>query len=58
VAVRGEVQQVARQIEADLGPKESLRNGGSQREIEASAEPGRPVTVGLDGRPDHLSNRP
>ncbi len=49
VAVRAAVQRVARHIEADLGPEEYFYNGGSQREIEASAEPGRPVTVGLDG---------
>jgi hypothetical protein len=49
VAVRAEVQRVGRHIEADLGPEEYFYNGGSQRELDASAEPGRPVTVGLDG---------
>ena len=49
MTVRTQVQRVARHIEADLGSEEYFYNGGSQREIEASPEPGRPVTVGLDG---------
>jgi hypothetical protein len=49
VTVRDQVQRVGRRMEADLGPEEHCYAGGSQAAIAASPEPGRPVTVGLDG---------
>jgi len=48
-SVRAHVFATAQQLEAELGPEEFTYNGGCQRDIEASPEPGAPVTVGLDG---------
>jgi hypothetical protein len=47
--IRDQVQRVGQRIESDLGPEEHFYGGGSQAANAASPEPGRPVTVGLDG---------
>ena len=47
--VRQHVFATAERLETELGPEEHHYNDFSQREIEASPEPGPPVTVGLDG---------
>ena len=39
----------AERLEAELGPEQAAFGGGCQRDIEASPDPGPPVTVGLDG---------
>lgn len=39
----------AERLEAKLGPEQFAFDAGCQLEIEASPEPGPPVTVGLDG---------
>jgi hypothetical protein len=39
----------ADRLEAELGPEQFMYDGGCQREIESSPEPGPPITVGLDG---------
>ena len=40
---------MAERLEAELGPERFAFDAGCQRDIEASPEPGPPVTVGLDG---------
>ena len=39
----------ADRLEAELGSEQFMYDGGRQREIEGSPEPGPPITVGLDG---------
>ena len=47
--VREHVLATAERLEADLGPEQVHFDAFSQRDIEASPDPGAPVTVGLDG---------
>ena len=47
--VRQHVFATAERLEAELGPEQFAYDAGCQRDIEASPEPGPPVTVGLDG---------
>ena len=47
--VREHVFATAERLEAELGPEQVHFDDLSQGEIEASADPGAPVTVGLDG---------
>ncbi|MEJ8826888.1 ISKra4 family transposase [Variovorax humicola] len=47
--IRQHVLATAERLEAQLGPEQFAYDGGSQRDIEASPEPGAPITVGLDG---------
>jgi hypothetical protein len=47
--VRDHVRSTAERLEAELGPEQAAVGGGCQRDIEASPDPGPPVTVGLDG---------
>jgi hypothetical protein len=47
--VRTHVFATAERLEAQLGPEQFAYDAGCQYEIEASPEPGPPVTVGLDG---------
>jgi hypothetical protein len=47
--IRMRVFGTAERLEAELGPEQLAFDAGCQFEIEASAEPGPPVTVGLDG---------
>ena len=47
--VRGHVFATAERLEAELGPERAHFDDFSQREIDASPDPGAPVTVGLDG---------
>jgi len=47
--IRRHVFATAERLEAELGPEQFAFGGGCQRDIEASPEPGPPVTVGLDG---------
>ena len=46
---RVHVFATAERLEAELGPEQFAFDAGCQYEIEASPEPGPPVTVGLDG---------
>ena len=41
--------RTAERLEAELGPEQFAYDAGCQNEIEASPDPGPPVTVGLDG---------
>ena len=43
------MRSTAERLEAELGPEQAAVGGGCQRDIEASPDPGPPVTVGLDG---------
>jgi hypothetical protein len=47
--VREHVFATAERLEAEIGPEQAHFDDFSQGEIEASADPGAPVTVGLDG---------
>jgi hypothetical protein len=47
--IRAHVFETAERLEAELGPEQFAYDAGCQNEIEASPEPGGPVTVGLDG---------
>jgi hypothetical protein len=47
--IRAHVLKTAERLESELGPEQAAFDGGSQRQIEASPEPGPPVSVGLDG---------
>jgi hypothetical protein len=47
--IRMHVFATAERLEAELGPEQFAFDAGCQLEIEASPEPGPPVTVGLDG---------
>src|SRR5450631_3683869 len=47
--VRRHVFATAERLEAELGPEQFAYDAGCQLEIEASPEPGPPITVGLDG---------
>ena len=47
--VRQHAFATAERLEAELGPEQFAFDAGCQRNIEASPEPGPPVTVGLDG---------
>jgi len=47
--VRDHVMKTAERLEAELGPEQAAFDAGCQRDIEASPDPGPPVTVGLDG---------
>ena len=47
--IRVHVFETAERLEAELGPEQFAYDAGCQNEIEASPEPGAPVTVGLDG---------
>jgi hypothetical protein len=47
--VRQHVMVTADRLEAELGPEQFIYDGGCQRDIEVSPEPGPPITVGLDG---------
>jgi hypothetical protein len=47
--IRMHVFKTAKRREAELGPEQFAFDAGCQREIEASPDPGPPVTVGLDG---------
>jgi len=47
--VRQHVMATADRLEEEIGPEQFMYDGGCQREIEASPEPGPPITVGLDG---------
>jgi hypothetical protein len=47
--VRDYVTKTAERLEAELGPEQAAFDVGCQRDIEASPDPGPPVTVGLDG---------
>jgi hypothetical protein len=46
---RKHVFRTAERLEAELGPEQFAFDAGCQLEIEDSLEPGRPITVGLDG---------
>ncbi len=48
-AVCQHVMATADRLEAELGPEQFMYDGGCQRDIENSPEPGAPITVGLDG---------
>jgi hypothetical protein len=47
--IRAHVFETAERLEAELGPEQFAYDAGCQNEIEASPDPGAPVTVGLDG---------
>jgi hypothetical protein len=47
--VRQHVMATADRLEAELGQEQFMYDGGCQRDIESSPEPGPPITVGLDG---------
>jgi hypothetical protein len=47
--VRQHVMATADRLEAEIGPEQFMYDGGCQRDIESSPEPGPPITVGLDG---------
>jgi len=47
--IRAQVFETAERVESELGPEQFAFDGGCQLEIEASPEPGPPITVGLDG---------
>lgn len=47
--IRKHVFATAERLEAQLGPEQFAFDAGCQHEIEASPEPGPPITVGLDG---------
>jgi hypothetical protein len=47
--VRQHVMATADRLEAELGPEQFVYDGGCQRDIESSPEPGPPITAGLDG---------
>jgi hypothetical protein len=47
--IRQHVSATAERLEAELGPEQFAYDAGCQLEIEASPDPGPPVTVGLDG---------
>jgi hypothetical protein len=47
--IRAHVIETAERLEAELGPEQFAYDAGCQNEIEASPDPGAPVTVGLDG---------
>jgi Plasmid pRiA4b ORF-3-like protein len=47
--VRRHVFATAERLEAELGPEQFAYDAGCRLEIEASPEPGPPITVGLDG---------
>jgi hypothetical protein len=48
--IRAHVFETAERLEAELGPEQFAYDTWWQNEIEASPEPGAPVTVGLDGQ--------
>ena len=47
--IRMHVFETAERLEVELGPEQFAFDAGCQLEIEASAEPGPPIAVGLDG---------
>jgi hypothetical protein len=47
--IRMHVFATAERLEAELGSEQFAFDAGCQHEVEASPEPGPPVTVGLDG---------
>lgn len=47
--IRAHVFETAERLEAELGPEQLAYDAGCQNEIDASPDPGAPVTVGLDG---------
>src|ERR1017187_10099015 len=55
--VRRHLFATAERLEAELGPEQFAYDAGCQLEIEASPEPGPPITVGLDGGYTHGRER-
>lgn len=54
-AVRDQVTAVARRLEGELGPEQSMFAQGCQRDFDQLPRPDLPLTVGLDGGYVHSS---
>jgi hypothetical protein len=56
-AVRDQVNAVARRLEGELGPEQTMFAQGCQRDFEQLPRPDLPLTVGLDGGYVHSSTQ-